>query len=79
MLADAIGACRTRPRGGQGGLQYFLTPLLLAPGFLPALLSNLLYSVAFSYYHYTQFLGYNALPFLEHTELFLYPLSLIHI
>jgi len=30
-----------------------------------------------SYYHYTQFLGYNALPFLEHTELFLYPIGVI--
>ncbi len=40
-------------------VQYFLSPLLLAPGFLPVLLSNALYGAALSYYHYTQFLGYN--------------------
>ncbi len=40
-------------------MQYFLSPLLLAPGFLPVLLSNALYGAALSYYHYTQFLGYN--------------------
>eukprot|EP00271_Cylindrocystis_brebissonii_P023505 TRINITY_DN9783_c0_g1_i3.p1 TRINITY_DN9783_c0_g1~~TRINITY_DN9783_c0_g1_i3.p1 ORF type:complete len:242 (+),score=34.66 TRINITY_DN9783_c0_g1_i3:304-1029(+) len=40
-------------------LQYFLSPLLLAPGFVPALLSNLLYALAFSYYHYINFLGYD--------------------
>mmetsp|Transcript_57125 Transcript_57125/g.180812 ORF Transcript_57125/g.180812 Transcript_57125/m.180812 type:complete len:255 (+) Transcript_57125:132-896(+) len=56
-------------------LQYFLSPILLAPGFIPALLSNLLYGAALSYYHYVNFLGYNALPFLEHTELFLYPIG----
>lgn len=58
-------------------VQYFLTPLLLAPGFIANLVSNLLYAFALSYYHYTQFLGYNALPFLEHTELFLYPIGVI--
>jgi hypothetical protein len=40
-------------------VQFFLCPLLLSPGFLPTLLSNLLYAVTLSYYHYTQFLGYN--------------------
>mmetsp|Transcript_39314 Transcript_39314/g.47624 ORF Transcript_39314/g.47624 Transcript_39314/m.47624 type:complete len:250 (-) Transcript_39314:889-1638(-) len=58
-------------------VQFFLSPLLLAPGFLPSLFSDLLYAFALSYYHYTQFLGYNALPFLEHTELFLYPIGVI--
>mmetsp|Transcript_17761 Transcript_17761/g.33952 ORF Transcript_17761/g.33952 Transcript_17761/m.33952 type:complete len:253 (+) Transcript_17761:306-1064(+) len=58
-------------------VQYFLTPLLLSTGFVASLLSNLLYGFALSYYHYTQFLGYNALPFLEHTELFLYPVGAI--
>lgn len=58
-------------------LQYFLSPLLLAQGFLPSLFSNVLYAIALVYYHYTVFLGYNALPFLERTELFLYPVGVI--
>lgn len=48
--------------------QFLLTPLLLWRGFVPALLSSALYAVALSYYHYLSFLGYSALPFLEHTE-----------
>lgn len=40
-------------------VQFFLSPLLLAPGFLPVVLSNLLFAASLSYYHYTQFLGYN--------------------
>ena len=58
-------------------LQYFLLPLLLSGGFIACLASNLLYGIALSYYHYVTFLGYNALPFLEHTELFLYPIGAI--
>jgi hypothetical protein len=40
-------------------VQFFLSPLLLAPGFLPVVLSNLLFAASLSYYHYTQFLGYS--------------------
>jgi hypothetical protein len=40
-------------------VQYFLSPLLVAHGFFPALLSNLLFVVAISYYHYLNFLGYD--------------------
>ena len=49
-------------------VQFVLTPVLAAKGFLPRLLSNALYAVACSYYHYLSFLGYSALPFLERTE-----------
>jgi hypothetical protein len=55
--------------------QFLLCPLLLWRGFLPALLSCLLYALALSYYHYLSFLGYSALPFLEHTEVFLWPVA----
>lgn len=48
--------------------QYLITPVLLWKSFLSAILSCLLYGAAFSYYHYLSFLGYSALPFLEHTE-----------
>ena len=37
------------------------------------LLSNTLYLVALNYYFIINFLGYNALPFLHHTELLLVP------
>lgn len=56
-------------------LQFFATPLLLSHSFLGVLLSNALYALSLSYYHYLQFLGYSALPFLERTELFLYPIA----
>ena len=57
---------KTRPRLEPSAVaQFFLSPLLLARGFLPALLSNLLYGGALSYYHYTQFLGYNGAPALS--------------
>jgi hypothetical protein len=47
-------------------IQYFLSPLLIAHGFISTLLSNILYAVALSYYHYLNFLGYDGnfcLPF----------------
>ncbi|XP_068656699.1 uncharacterized protein [Aristolochia californica] len=58
-------------------IQYFLSPLLVAHGFIPTLLSNLLFMVAISYYHYLNFLGYDVLPFLEKTTFFLYPIGLV--
>ena len=57
--------------------QYLLLPLLLRPGFLPAVLSNALYAVAFSAYHYLTFLGYSELPFLHRCECFVYPIALV--
>ncbi|KAB5520724.1 hypothetical protein DKX38_025043 [Salix brachista] len=56
---------------------YFLSPLLVAHGFIPVLLSNLLFMVAASYYHYLNFLGYYVLPFLERTAFFLYPIGFV--
>ena len=46
-------------------------------GFLPVFFSNVLYLFAGTYYHYLTFLGYNALPFLEKTEYFLYPIGIL--
>ncbi|KAG8474094.1 hypothetical protein CXB51_034152 [Gossypium anomalum] len=40
-------------------IHYFVSPLLVAHGFIPELLSNLLFMVAASYYHYLNFLGYD--------------------
>ena len=49
-------------------LQLLLAPLLLWRSLIAALVSNALYAAALGYYHYLSFLGYSALPFLEHTE-----------
>jgi hypothetical protein len=59
-------------------LQYFLAPLLLLRGSLLALLlANALYACAFAYYFYVTFLGYNTLPFLTGTAVFLYPVAAV--
>ncbi|CAN6482370.1 unnamed protein product [Victoria cruziana] len=58
-------------------IQYFVSPLLVAHGFIPVLLSNLVFMVAFCYYHYLNFLGYDVLPFLDKTTFFLYPIGVI--
>lgn len=58
-------------------LQFLLSPLLLWRGFVATLLSNGLYVLGLSYYHYLNFLGYSALPFLDRTEVFLWPIALI--
>ncbi|XP_010271213.1 PREDICTED: protein unc-50 homolog isoform X2 [Nelumbo nucifera] len=60
-------------------IHYFLSPLLVAHGFIPLLLSNLVFMVAISYYHYLNFLGYDVLPFLDKTTFFLYPIGLVFI
>lgn len=43
---------------------------------LSLFLGNSLYLVAFGYYTVITFLGYNALPFLHHTELLLSPMAI---
>eukprot|EP00397_Hematodinium_sp_SG-2012_P016345 GEMP01016674.1.p1 GENE.GEMP01016674.1~~GEMP01016674.1.p1 ORF type:complete len:250 (+),score=30.92 GEMP01016674.1:21-770(+) len=54
-------------------IQYFLLPILICEGFLPSLLSNLLYIVATAYYCYITSLGYSKVPFIDKAEVFLYP------
>ena len=58
-------------------LQYLLLPLLLSEGIFVSLLSNVLYAVAFSCYHYLTFLGYSELPYLRNCEYFVYPVGLV--
>lgn len=62
-----------------GPIQYILLPLLLAPGFIPALIANSLYAIAFSSYSYITFLGYLYLPFLSkgHVTSLLYPIAVV--
>eukprot|EP00930_Biecheleria_cincta_P059005 TRINITY_DN44771_c0_g1_i1.p1 TRINITY_DN44771_c0_g1~~TRINITY_DN44771_c0_g1_i1.p1 ORF type:complete len:265 (-),score=38.15 TRINITY_DN44771_c0_g1_i1:52-789(-) len=54
-------------------LHYFLLPLVVQPTLTAAVVSNSLHAGAMCYYLYIMSLGYNALPFLERTEVFLYP------
>ena len=56
-------------------LQFFLLPFLLNGGILATLVSNTLFLAAAAYYHYITFLGYSALPFLENSVYFLYPVG----
>lgn len=49
-------------------LQFLLSPLLLWRSFMSTALANALYAAALCHYHYLNFLGYSALPFLERTE-----------
>eukprot|EP00798_Chlamydomonas_sp_ICE-L_P023168 gene23166-30376_t len=58
-------------------VQFLLSPLLLWKSFVSTAVSVALYAVTLSYYHYMTFLGYSALPFLEHTEVFLWPVGAI--
>ncbi len=45
--------------------------------FLCTLLSNTVYALAFIAYHYITFIGYSALPFLQKTERFLFPIGAV--
>ncbi|CAO3652803.1 unnamed protein product [Cunninghamella echinulata] len=54
-------------------VQFFFMPLLQRPSWISLLIGNLMYFISSLWYIYGTFLGYNALPFLVHTELFLYP------
>ena len=49
-------------------LQFLLSPFLLWNSYLSAMCSTALYAFSLTLYHYLNFLGYSALPFLEHTE-----------
>eukprot|EP01135_Chromosphaera_perkinsii_P012346 Nk52_evm14s2640 gene=Nk52_evmTU14s2640 len=57
-------------------LQLILMPIVSKDYFISTFLGNTLYLVAIGYYNYITFLGYSALPFLEKTVIFLYPILL---
>jgi len=54
-------------------VHYFLLPLLIQETLLATIVGNGLYGAALCYYSYITSLGYSTLPFLERTEVFLYP------
>ncbi|KAK8175073.1 UNC-50 family protein [Phyllosticta citrichinensis] len=54
-------------------IQFLFMPLIARDYWVSSLIGNSLYLLAFGYYAIITFLGYNALPFLHHTELLLAP------
>lgn len=56
-------------------LQFLLLPILLGDGLVATILANLLWTAALSSYFFVTHLGYRALPFLRHTEYYLYPVA----
>ncbi|KAK4511843.1 uncharacterized protein ATC70_003842 [Mucor velutinosus] len=57
-------------------IQLFFLPLILKENWISMFIGNFMYCVALVWYMVGVFLGFNALPFLVHTELFLYPIAL---
>lgn len=58
-------------------LQFLVWPLLLSERFVATLAANTLYLFAHAYYWHVTFLGYNALPFLQKTVVFVYPTAVL--
>ncbi|ORZ16699.1 UNC-50 family-domain-containing protein [Lobosporangium transversale] len=57
-------------------IQMVFMKVLLKDFWICSLLGNTLYLTAIVYYCYITFLGYNALPFVRHPEMFLYPITI---
>ncbi|KAI5789943.1 UNC-50 [Pyronema domesticum] len=58
-------------------IQYFMMPLLSQNYWISKFVGNSLYLIAFTFYSVITFLGYNALPFLHHTEVILFPIIIL--
>lgn len=58
-------------------IQFLLLPLLTRSNWFCLFLGNTLYLFALCYYFVITFYGYNALPFLHHTELLLAPIPIL--
>jgi hypothetical protein len=60
-------------------VQFVLLPILSRSNWISLLLGNLLYLGALSHYFIITFMGYSSMPFLEHTELLLFPIPILGI
>lgn len=60
-----------------GGLLIMAPIFLNTDGFIGLLLGNGLYAFGYVQYFYITFLGYAALPFVEHSERLLYPIGMV--
>jgi hypothetical protein len=54
-------------------VQYFLLPVVYSDSLVACIVANTLHTAAVTYYCYVVSLGYNTLPFLERTEVFMIP------
>ncbi|KAF9350956.1 Protein unc-50 [Mortierella sp. AD094] len=57
-------------------IQMVFMKILVKEFWICTVLGNTLYMTAIVYYCYITFLGYNALPFVRHPEMFLYPITI---
>ncbi|KAI8968901.1 UNC-50 [Mycotypha africana] len=57
-------------------VQVFFLPLILKDNWVSMCIGNFMYCASLIWYLISTFLGFHALPFLVHTELFLYPVAL---
>ncbi|KAL7268594.1 hypothetical protein RUND412_008778 [Rhizina undulata] len=58
-------------------VQFLMMPVINKDYWISTFLGNSLYLIAFSFYCVITFLGYNALPFLHHTEIMLLPIFIL--
>jgi len=58
-------------------VHYFLLPFLIQEGWAATIVSNTMYAISLCYYSYITSLGYSTLPFLENTQVFMYPVVLV--
>lgn len=54
-------------------LHYIILPAIYPSTLIPCIVSNILHTIGLCYYCYITSLGYSTLPFLDKTEVFLYP------
>lgn len=59
-------------------LQFLLVPIILhAPAFVSTFISNSIFLLAFGYYYFITGLGYSALPFVNNTRIYLFPIPVL--
>ncbi|KAJ1965269.1 hypothetical protein GGI12_000873 [Dipsacomyces acuminosporus] len=58
-------------------LQFFFLPVLMKTSWISLFLGNTLFALAASAYAFITYLGYHAMPFLQHQEIYLYTIPLI--
>ncbi|KAJ2413584.1 hypothetical protein GGF47_005860, partial [Coemansia sp. RSA 2524] len=57
-------------------LQFLFLPLLMKTSWISLFLGNSLFVLAASAYAYITYLGFHAMPFLQHQEIFLYTIPM---
>ncbi|KAJ2309860.1 hypothetical protein IWW52_003729 [Coemansia sp. RSA 2704] len=60
-------------------LQFLFLPVLMKTSWISLFLGNTLFALAASAYAYITYLGFQAMPFLQHQEIFLYTIPMVAI